>query len=122
LINSKQIVKNAIMNNIRSSGGTYIGSGLQMGIDLLRQRQTKNPLAAILLLTDGQDNEKHDYTPLMQTLPEGVQCHTFGYGPDHTAALLVQLAQQGNGGTFTYIVSSTRCFTFKLLHEVTSDS
>ncbi|CAF5228749.1 unnamed protein product, partial [Rotaria magnacalcarata] len=52
---------------------------------------------------DGQDNQTHDYTQLMQTLPEGVQCHTFGYGPDHTAALLVRLAEQGNGGTFTYI-------------------
>ncbi|CAF4460425.1 unnamed protein product, partial [Rotaria magnacalcarata] len=28
---------------------------------------------------------------------------TFGYGPDHTASLLVRLAEQGNGGTFTYI-------------------
>jgi hypothetical protein len=44
----------------------------------------------------------------MTTLPEGVLCHTFGYGPDHTAALLVQLAEQGNEGTFTYIVSSIR--------------
>ena len=48
---------------------------------------------------------KHDYSQLMETLPEGIDCHTFGYGPDHTAALLVQLAEQGHGGTFTYIVS-----------------
>ncbi len=78
-----------------------------MGIDLFRNRQTKNPLSALLLLTDGQDNQQHDYTQLMGTLTEGIQCHTFGYGYDHTAALLVQLAQQGNGGTFTYIVSFT---------------
>ena len=76
-----------------------------MGIDLFANRQTKNPLSAMLLLTDGQDNQNHDYSPLMETLPEGVQCHTFGYGPDHTASLLVQLAEKGNGGTFTYIVS-----------------
>ena len=80
-----------------------------MGIDLLTRRQTKNPLGALLLLTDGQDNQRHDYTPMMQALPEGAQCHTFGYGPDHTADLLVELAQQGNGGTFTYIVSLARC-------------
>ncbi|CAF1112199.1 unnamed protein product [Rotaria sp. Silwood1] len=100
---NKQILTNAINTDITDGGGTYIGSGLQMGINLLTSRQTKNPLNAILLLTDGQDNQTHDYTQLMQTLPSGVQCHTFGYGPDHTASLLVQLAEQGNGGTFTYI-------------------
>ena len=78
-----------------------------MGINLFTSRQTKNPLGALLLLTDGQDNNEHDYSQVMQTLPEGVQCHTFGYGPDHTAALLVRLAEQGNGGTFTYVVSSS---------------
>ncbi|CAF2513196.1 unnamed protein product [Rotaria sp. Silwood2] len=100
---NKQTLINAINTDITDGGGTYIGSGLQMGINLLTDRQTKNPLNAVLLLTDGQDNDTHDYTQLMQTLPSGVQCHTFGYGPDHTASLLVQLAEQGNGGTFTYI-------------------
>lgn len=102
---SQQILTTAI-NRISDGGGTHIGCGLQMGINLLISRQTRNPLSALLLLTDGQDNERHDYSQLMRTLPEGVLCHTFGYGPDHTASLLVQLAEQGNGGTFTYIVSS----------------
>ncbi|CAF4720030.1 unnamed protein product [Rotaria socialis] len=100
---NQNILKNIINNDIHDAGGTYIGQGLEMGINLFRTRQTKNPVSALLLLTDGQDNQTHDYTQLMQTLPEGVQCHTFGYGPDHTAALLVRLAEQGNGGTFTYI-------------------
>jgi hypothetical protein len=38
----------------------------------------------------------------MQTLPEHIQCHTFGYGSDHTPVLLVQLAEQDHGGTFPY--------------------
>lgn len=76
-----------------------------MAIDILTRRQTKNPVGAVLLLTDGQDNSIHDYSNLMSTLPERVMCHTFGYGPDHTASLLAQLAEQGNNGTFTYIVS-----------------
>ena len=29
-----------------------------MGIQLLTNRQTKNPLGALLLLTDGQDNQQ----------------------------------------------------------------
>ncbi|CAF4673575.1 unnamed protein product [Rotaria sp. Silwood1] len=100
---NKQILINAINTDITSEGGTYIGSGLQMAINSFSSRQTKNPLNGLLLLTDGQDNDSHDYTQLMQTLPSGVQCHTFGYGSDHAASLLVQLAEQGNGGTFTYI-------------------
>ena len=75
------------------------------GHQSIHESSDKNPLGALLLLTDGQDNSKQDYSQLMERLPEGVLCHTFGYGPDHTAALLVQLAEQGNGGTFTYIVS-----------------
>jgi hypothetical protein len=76
-----------------------------MGIDLLSNRRTKNPLSALLLLTDGQDNRAHDYSQLMQRLPETIPCHTFGYGRNHEVNLLVRLAEQGNGGTFTYIVS-----------------
>lgn len=102
---SRQTIIKAINNDINDAGGTYIGCGLQMGIDTFIRRETKNPIGALLLLTDGQDNSSHDYSPLMRILPEGVTCHTFGYGPDHTAALLAQLAEQGNRGTFTYIVS-----------------
>ncbi|CAF1369809.1 unnamed protein product [Rotaria magnacalcarata] len=99
----KQTLRNAITQNIRASGGTYIGSGLEMAIKLLRDRQAANPLGALLVLTDGQDNQRHDYSNLMEQLPENVVCHTFGYGSDHNAALLSQLAEQGHGGTFTYI-------------------
>lgn len=96
-------MKQAITDSIRSGGRTFIGCGLQMGIQLLNNRQTKNPLGALLLLTDGQDNNLHDYSQLMETLPEDIQCHTFGYGSDHKPELLVKLAEQGHGGTFTYI-------------------
>lgn len=74
-----------------------------MAIQMFRNRQTTNPLGALLLLTDGQDNQHHDYSQLMKRLPEGVVCHTFGYGSDHNAALLSLIAEQGHGGTFTYI-------------------
>ncbi|CAM4862840.1 unnamed protein product [Rotaria socialis] len=99
----KQTLRNAITENIRAAGGTYIGSGLDMAIKLLRNRRATNPLGAMLVLTDGQDNERHDYSNLMEQLPEGVVCHTFGYGSDHNAAVLSQIAEQGHGGTFTYI-------------------
>ncbi|CAF4119142.1 unnamed protein product [Rotaria sp. Silwood2] len=99
---NRQILKTDI-DGIVSGGNTYIGAGLEMGINLLLTRQTKNPLSALLILTDGQDSSAHDYTQIMSTLPEGAQCYTFGYGADHHAELLVKLAEQGNDGTFTYI-------------------
>ena len=74
-----------------------------MAVQLLTNRQTTNPLGAMLLLTDGQDNQPKDYSALMEVVPEGVVCHTFGYGSDHNAGLLSRLAEQGHGGTFTYI-------------------
>ncbi|CAF3322859.1 unnamed protein product [Rotaria socialis] len=78
-------------------------SGLEMAIKLLRNRQATNPSGALLVLTDGQDCQRHDYSNLMEQLSEGVVCHTFGYGSDHNAALLSQIVEQGHGGTFTYI-------------------
>ncbi len=44
-----------------SRGGTVIGSGLKMGIRILNNRQTKNSLGALFLLTDGQLNKSDDY-------------------------------------------------------------
>ncbi len=102
---SKETLKKKINDDIHARGGTYIGCGLEKGIQIFTNRQTKNPVSALLLLTDGQDNDHHDYSQLMQTFPKDVVCYTFGYGPDHTASLLARLAEQGNDGTFTYVVS-----------------
>ncbi|CAF4810720.1 unnamed protein product, partial [Rotaria sp. Silwood2] len=99
----QQTLHTAVAQNTHAGGGTYIGSGLEMGIRMFTSRRTNNPLGAMLLLTDGQDNQHHDYSQLMQTLPDGVVCHTFGYGLGHRAALLSQLAEQGHGGSFTFI-------------------
>jgi Mg-chelatase subunit ChlD len=49
-------LKQSIERDINDGGRTFIGSGLQMGIQILNNRQTINPLSALLLLTDGQDN------------------------------------------------------------------
>jgi hypothetical protein len=102
---SKETLKKTINDDIHASGGTYIGCGLEKGIQIFTSRQTKNPVSALLLLTDGQDNDKHDYSQLMQTFSEDAVCYTFGYGSDHSPSLLAKLAEQGNDGTFTYVVS-----------------
>lgn len=117
IYSSRTIIKHAIENDISSRGETFIGSGLQMAVQMFNNRQMKNPLGALLLLTDGRDSRPHDYNPIMQTLPDDIQCHTFGYGSDHTPALLAQLADQGHGGTFTYIVSAFFEPQIELLNE-----
>ncbi|CAF4917625.1 unnamed protein product, partial [Rotaria sp. Silwood1] len=94
---NQERIKRAINDDMQVGSGTFIGCGLKMGIDLFTSRQTRNPLSALLLLTDGEDNRKHDYSQLMERLPEEIPCHTFGYGRKHETALLVQLAEQGNG-------------------------
>ncbi|CAF3613243.1 unnamed protein product [Rotaria sp. Silwood1] len=101
--NNKRKLNMVINDDIEDGFSTYIGCGLEMGIEMFRRRQTKNPISALFLLTDGQDDEVHDYSHVIRRLPEDVVCHTFGYGSDHEADLLVQLTEQGNGGTFTYI-------------------
>ncbi|CAF3588431.1 unnamed protein product [Rotaria sp. Silwood1] len=101
--NNKHILNMVINDDIEDGFSTYIGCGLEMGVEMFRRRQTKNPISALFLLTDGQDDEVHDYSHVIRRLPEDVVCHTFGYGSDHEADLLVQLTEQGNGGTFTYI-------------------
>ncbi|CAF1642663.1 unnamed protein product [Didymodactylos carnosus] len=74
----KVVVENKIQTHacLNAGGGTHIGSGLQMGINLLNQRKTKNPLTSLLLLTDGQDNQLCDYSDLIQRIPQGTMCIT----------------------------------------------
>lgn len=99
------MMKKTIENQMKIGGGTFIGCGLQMAMDLFNHRQNKNPLSALLLLTDGEDSQYHDYSQLMKEFPPNTPCHTFGYGSNHQASLLIQLAKQSDGRTFTYIVS-----------------
>ncbi|RUS12548.1 hypothetical protein BC938DRAFT_478767, partial [Jimgerdemannia flammicorona] len=56
----KESFESAIQSMI-TGGGTNIGAGLKVGLDGLLQRITKNPSAAIFLLSDGQDNEGHGW-------------------------------------------------------------
>ena len=90
---SKEMIKNRIIHEMDVGGDTFIGAALQMGIHLLNQRQTKNPLTGLLLLTDGVDTKKHDYFRLIHQLPSNTPCHTFGFGIDHQTNFLIKLAE-----------------------------
>jgi len=46
-----------LASNLRASGGTALCAGLVMGVNMMRQRTTKNDVASVMILTDGQANE-----------------------------------------------------------------
>jgi len=87
--------------DMEAAGGTDIYSGLKMGVDVLEARKTKNPVTAVLLLTDGQDGSALPRIKEMK-FAEGIVVHTFGFGKDHDAKVLSSVAEIARG-TFTFI-------------------
>jgi len=81
---------------LTAGGGTSIAAGLSMGLDVMEQRRQKNKVAAILVLTDGQDGSTHARLPSLISRAEGANCsiYAFGFGVDHDARLLTELAEQ----------------------------
>ncbi|CAG8857023.1 17947_t:CDS:2, partial [Gigaspora margarita] len=77
------------IQNLRANGGTNIGNGLKLGLDVLTQRITKNPITGMILLSDGMDNKEQSYEHLYERACEAeISIHTFGYGSDHDARKL----------------------------------
>ncbi|KAI9202993.1 uncharacterized protein BJ171DRAFT_157778 [Polychytrium aggregatum] len=91
------------VDSLQARGGTYLGSGLNAALDLLEQRQSRNPVSAIMLLSDGEDNRENleAYTQLtarFQTNPAPV--YSFGYGADHDVDKMTSLAV---GGAYAFV-------------------
>ena len=88
----------AIVDGIAAGGGTMIGHGLEYALKTLQGRRHPNNVPSILLLSDGQDGA-----------PAGVRAmeipyvvHTFGFGKDHDAGLLSDVAEKTHG-TFCFV-------------------
>ncbi|XP_024527063.1 uncharacterized protein LOC112345140 [Selaginella moellendorffii] len=106
------------------TGGTNIAEGLRKGSKVLEERQHKNPVASIMLLSDGHDTyslgtrgQVFNSSPsssfnrhklLSRRLSNSGQIspripvHTFGFGADHDAATMHSISQV-SGGTFSFI-------------------
>lgn len=110
------------------TGGTNIADGLKKGAKMLEDRRMKNPVASIMLLSDGQDTytigNRGQFSGLAtpryssssldgrRLLPGSmrhrrygevqVPVHTFGFGADHDAATMHSISE-GSGGTFSFI-------------------
>lgn len=107
---SKKIIQDAI-NSIQDRGATNIRSGLELAFDAIINRETRNQVTGVMLLTDGLDNSGtldpltvENFFNSWRAKMEGHEFtfHTFGYGHDHDAALMEQMATL-NGGNFYYV-------------------
>jgi uncharacterized protein YegL len=89
-------------------GGTSIAAGLHMALLGMEQRRQRNAVSAILLLTDGQDGAtRRELGALLRRLPgAGCSLYGFGFGVDHDAALMAEIAE-GAHTPFTFVEDVT---------------
>jgi len=87
--------------------------GLDMGMKILENRKYKNEIAAILLLTDGQDSSSAQAVQQQKNTTFSAfikktnsSIHTFGFGADHDASVMSTIAECC-GGTFTYVENNS---------------
>jgi len=95
---------------IQANGGTSVGQGLLVASRILKNRNFTNDLSVVLLMSDGQSEDYGDAKLMLsdplQHLPADVSLFTFGYGDDHDARLLANVASVG-GGTFFFVHTIT---------------
>jgi uncharacterized protein YegL len=102
---NKSIIEKAIAS-INSMGGTNILSGIEKAFNLINNRKTKNLVTSIFLLSDGQDNNTNDIEERLRNLKLKMQpnddfmLNTYGYGSDHDAKIMRQIAKENNGNAY----------------------
>lgn len=107
------------VNSLVANGGTNIAEGLRKGGKVLEDRRGKNPVASIILLSDGQDTytvsvsganqPQPNYQLLLPLSIHGgdntgfqIPVHAFGFGADHDASSMHSISEI-SGGTFSFI-------------------
>ncbi|XP_040363116.1 E3 ubiquitin-protein ligase WAV3 isoform X1 [Rosa chinensis] len=101
------------VESLVAGGGTDIAEGLKKGTQVLEDRRQRNPVASIILLSDGQDNYCRSPSQMLKKLPASIRSsdmqheipvHTFGFGNDHDAKIMHAISEESRG-TFSYIES-----------------
>ncbi|XP_015583843.1 E3 ubiquitin-protein ligase WAV3 [Ricinus communis] len=107
------------VNSLVAHGGTNIAEGLRKGAKVMEDRREKNPVASIILLSDGQDTytvsssganqPQPNYHLLLPLSIHGgdtsgfqIPVHAFGFGADHDASSMHSISEV-SGGTFSFI-------------------
>lgn len=96
----------AVISCINAKGNTNIIEGVRQAQFLINKRKSKNPVATMLLLTDGM----HNQGPISNTILFGNESasssdysvHCFGYGDDHDASLMKSIAEH-KGGNYYFV-------------------
>ncbi|CAH2058770.1 unnamed protein product [Thlaspi arvense] len=102
------------VNSLVANGGTNIAEGLRKGVKVMEDRRDKNPVASIILLSDGRDTytmnqADPNYKLLLPLSMHGlfqIPVHSFGFGSDHDASLMHSVSET-SGGTFSFIESES---------------
>ncbi|KAJ9540105.1 hypothetical protein OSB04_026611 [Centaurea solstitialis] len=101
------------VNSLVANGGTNIAEGLRKGAKVMEDRRENNPVASIILLSDGQDTytvnggmNSGGLAP-PEVIQEGnsgvkIPVHAFGFGTDHDASSMHSISEI-SGGTFSFI-------------------
>ncbi|KAL6197036.1 hypothetical protein ACLB2K_032649 [Fragaria x ananassa] len=101
------------INSLRTEDMTNIAAGIKIGSQILRGRKEKNPVASIILSSDGHDNRSTEAEmlnnlpssiPSSNNMKEEIPVHTFGFGNDHDPKIMHAISD-ASGGTFSYIES-----------------
>ncbi len=81
---------------------TLIWDGI--GLDVVLQRKTRNPVSGLLLVSDASDSTRRAQMDLVLARAEAanVPIHSFGYGRSHDPASL-WLMSNHTGGTYTFV-------------------
>ncbi|KAM3141724.1 hypothetical protein pb186bvf_006046 [Paramecium bursaria] len=101
LPDNKKTIKTKIQS-LRTIGSTNIASGVEQGLQLIKERKYKNPVTCMFLLSDGQDDDK-GVEQRVQKLINKYQIkdtwvlQSFGYGKDHDAKAMDEIAKQKLG-------------------------
>lgn len=86
--------------SIRAQGGTDIGNAMKMALSVLKHRRYRNPVTAILLLSDGEDDEAPERVRSdLQTynIREPFTIKTFGFGRDVCPRTMNEIAHMKEG-------------------------
>eukprot|EP00301_Raphidiophrys_heterophryoidea_P019155 c4132_g1_i1.p1 GENE.c4132_g1_i1~~c4132_g1_i1.p1 ORF type:complete len:495 (+),score=128.16 c4132_g1_i1:123-1487(+) len=104
----KALAKQAL-KLVTERGCTNLSGGLFQGLELLAQRQHfKNEVSSVLLMTDGLANAGVTNRPQLVDMTQRkialmrnpTSVYTFGFGSDHDATLLGQIADAGRGNYY----------------------
>lgn len=102
-----QETANTELDSLNAGGTTNISQGLQVGLEVLREGAKKGRLGHIMLLTDGQTNDRpavmtqlRAYKEQYERLPCTISTFGFGYAID--SPLIDEVAAFGDG-TYSFI-------------------